>query len=278
MATVNVAVVQLAPQLGKVQHNLCACLSGIRGAAATGGELIVLPECATSGYMLDSKEDARAAAVEIDGPEVGALAGCASDLGVHCLVGVLERSGSKLYNSAVLIGPDGVIGAYRKTHLPRGGVDRFVEPGDELGLFDTSLGRLGVQICYDLRFPELSRALTAGGARLLLHPTNWPIGARPVAEIVTRARAFDNRVPLVSANRYGAESWGEFCGRSQIVSSDGEVLALAPPEGDSIISARVQLATLDPGAIVTRPGEYELHLMHDRRPDLYLDSRSRDEE
>src|SRR3989442_5916251 len=128
----RVAVAQTEPKLGEKERNLEVCLARLEEAFASGAELLVLPECALPGYMFDSAEEALPFAEEIPGPSTQALADACRRLGVHVVCGLLERDGDQLYNSAVLVGPDGLVGTYRKTHLPFLGVDRFTTPGDEL--------------------------------------------------------------------------------------------------------------------------------------------------
>src|ERR671923_431838 len=150
----RVAVAQMEPKLGEKDRNLEACLARLDEAAAAEAELLVLPECAIPGYMFDSAEEALPYAEEIPGPSTEVLEQACRRHDVHIVCGLLEREGDALRNAAVFVGPDGLVGTYRKTHLPFLGVDRFVVPGDQLSVWDTPIGRIGVQICYDLRFPE----------------------------------------------------------------------------------------------------------------------------
>src|SRR5918995_3391604 len=223
----RVAVAQLEPELGEKTRNLEACIARMEGAAGAGARLLVLPECAIPGYMFDSAEEARPFAEEIPGPSTEALERACARLDLHVVCGLLERDGEALRNSAVLVGPDGLIGTYRKTHLPFLGVDRFTLPGDELPVYETPLGRIGVEICYDLRFPEVTRTLALKGADLVAHPTNFPLAAKVQTELITVARAAENRVYLLTANRVGRERSAEFCGWSQIVDPYGVRLAEA---------------------------------------------------
>jgi len=263
-------VAQTAPRLGEPARNLEGCLARLDEAAAVGCELLVLPECATSGYMFATEEEAANFAETVPGPAVEALEAACARLELHCVAGLLERDGDRLHNTAVLVGPGGLLGRYRKTHLPCLGVDRFVAPGDERpSVFDTPLGRIGIEICYDLRFPELTRALALGGAEIVVHPTNWPTAVKPLADFLTRARAAENRVFLMTANRVGRERATRFFGRSQIVAPDGARLVEAGEEAEELV-----VAEIDPGEArqknrVIVPGEYELHLFDDRRPELY---------
>jgi predicted amidohydrolase len=265
---VRVAVAQLEPKLGEKERNLEACLARLEEAAAAGAELLVLPECAIPGYMFESAEEALPFAEEIPGRSTDVLAEACRRLETHVVCGLLERDGDALRNAAVLVGPDGVVGTYRKTHLPFLGVDRFVLPGDELSVYDTPLGRIGIEICYDLRFPEATRTLALAGADIVAHPTNFPLAARIQTELITVARAAENRVYLLTANRVGKERWAEFCGWSQIVDPYGVRLAEADGTDEALLVADVDVERARDKDYVV-PGEYELYLFGDRRPELY---------
>lgn len=264
----RVAVAQLEPRLGENTRNFDACLARMEEAADAGARLLVLPECAIPGYMFDSAEEALPFAEEIPGPATEALEKACARLDLHVVCGLLERDGDALRNSAVLVGPDGLVGTYRKTHLPFLGVDRFTVPGDELPVYETPLGRIGVEICYDLRFPEVTRTLALKGADLVAHPTNFPLAAKVQTEVITLARAAENRIYLLTANRVGKERSGEFCGWSQIVDPYGKRLAEAGETGEALLVADVEVERARDKDYVV-PGEYELYLFGDRRPELY---------
>jgi 5-aminopentanamidase len=264
----RVAVAQIEPKLAKKDWNLDVCFARLEEAAAAGAELLVLPECAIPGYMFDSAEEALPYAEEIPGPSTEAFERECRRLGIHAICGLLERDGDTLHNAAILVGPQGLIGSYRKTHLPFLGVDRFVVPGGELKVFDTELGRIGLIICYDLRFPEVTRTLALHGADIVALPTNFPMAAKVQTELIAPARAAENRVYLLCANRVGKERWGEFCGWSQIVDPYGTRLAEAGETEEALLVADVDLdKARDKDYVV--PGEYELYLFGHRRPELY---------
>jgi len=264
----QVAVAQIDPQLGEKDRNLAECIARMEEAAAAGAELLVLPECAIPGYMFASGDEALPFAEEIPGPSTEALERECRRLDMHVVCGTIERDGDALRNSAVLVGPDGLIGTYRKTHLPFLGVDRFVVPGDSLPVFDTPLGRIGIEICYDLRFPEVTRTLALQGADIVAHPTNFPMAAKIQTELITVARSAENRVYLLTANRCGKERWAEFCGRSQIVDPYGARLAETDERTETLLVAEVDLEKARDKDYVI-PGEYELYLFGHRRPELY---------
>ena len=263
-----VSVAQIDPKLGEKERNLDVCVGRMEEAAAAGAELLVLPECAIPGYMFDSEDEALPFAEEIPGPSTELLEHEAARLGIYVVCGLLERDGDSLRNAAVLVGPDGLIGTYRKTHLPFLGVDRFAVPGDELPVFDTPLGRIGVEICYDLRFPEVTRTLALKGADIVAHPTNFPVAARIQTELITVARAAENRIYLLTANR-SARSAGPSSAagaRSSTRTGSGSPRRARPEEALLVAEIDVEKAR---DKDYVDPGEYELYLFGHRRPELY---------
>ena len=265
-----VGVAQIEPRFGETERNLELSLGQLEQAAADGCELLVLPECALTGYVCSTPEEAADRALAVPGDEVAALEAACARLGMHVVCGLIERDGDHIRNCAVLVGPAGLVGRYWKTHLPYLGVDRFVTPGDgPFEPFETPLGKIGLQICYDLRFPEVTRALALARTEIVAHPTNWPVQARAVAEIITRARALENRVFLLTSNRVGRERTAEFCGWSQIVDPRGTRLAEADGTSETLLVAEIDPAEARVKDIVPAPGEYEMRFFDHRRPELY---------
>jgi len=174
----RVSCAQYAVRDGGRDPNLERSLHFIRRAAAEGADLVVLPELANSGCDLGTRDQALDLAEEIpSGPTVRAWSEEAEEFGVCVVGGLLEKEGDTLYNSAFLVGP-GVLGRYRKTHLWDKEKLRY-EPGRELPVFDTPLGRIGVLICYDIWFPEAARTLALKGAQILCAPSNAPTTGSP---------------------------------------------------------------------------------------------------
>jgi len=282
--TVEVAVVQMDPKLGAPEQNLAHIETLFEHALAEGSQLTVFPECATTGYGFASLPPAYDVAETVPGPTTAALARICREHyneagGPYVVVGLLERTGDPavVYNSAVLVGPeglvesDGIVRRYRKAHLPLLGVDRFTTPGDSgFPVWETEIGRIGINICYDLRFPEGIRSLALAGADIVALPTNWPDGSQNAPEFVTRTRALENRVFVLACNRCGEESGFWFFGHSQISDPRGTVLAEAGAE-EQICYAEIEPHAAREKRIVLRPGEFELDTVGDRRPDLYGD-------
>lgn len=266
----RVAAVQMEPRLGKVAENLETIRTHLVTAAGQGAHLVVFPECALSGYGFSSRDEGKACAVETDGPELNSLAATCEEHRVYCVLGLLERDGDGLFNAAALIGPAGLVGVYRKVHLPYLGVDMFVDPGDRpFAVHDAGGIRIGMHICYDASFPEAGRVLSVLGADLLVLPTNWPAYSEPTAEHVIPARAIENTVYVMAVNRVGLESGFRFIGHSSIVDPFGKVLAVASPDREEILYADVDVERARRKHLVRVPGRHEINRIGDRRPGFY---------
>jgi len=234
-----------------------------------GAELLVFPECALGGYVFESLEAARGSAETIPGPTGTLLAQACAELGVWTVVGMLEAADDAIFNSVLLVGPEGLAGVYRKTHLPVLGVDRFARPGSALDVVKTPVGVLGPLICYDLRFPEAPRVLALKGAEIIVHATNWPRASSDFPDFVTKAAARASGVFVISANRVGRERGTAFLGRSQIISPAGRPLAEADDHSETLITAELDLQLARNKRVVHVPGVFELDSFGDRRPELY---------
>src|SRR5581483_3675440 len=160
MADTRIACVQMDVAIGDVAANRQQIIERLREAAAHGAQLVIFPECALTGYCFDSLEEAAPFAEPLDGPSAQAIAAACREAQVYAIAGFIERQGERYYNAAMVVGPSGVAGSYRKVHLPFLGVDRFLTPGDRpFEVIHLPFGRIGVNICYDASFPEAARAL-----------------------------------------------------------------------------------------------------------------------
>lgn len=264
---VRIACQQLAPVLGDLAANRELCLGAIREAVDAGAEVIVLPELATSGYMFESADEARAAAIDADDDllrEWSAAGGGAVVIGGFC-----ERGpDGVVYNSAVVVDGDGVKAVYRKLHLWDKESLVFAVGVDAPPVLDTRAGRIGVVICYDLEFPELTRSVALAGAQLLAVPTNWPLFPRPASEsrpsevVVAMATGRINRMAVACCDRVGVERGQEWTGGTTIVGVDGWVAAESRSAG--LVIADVDLAAADDKRLTERADVFG-----DRRPELY---------
>lgn len=270
MTTVRVAGVQMAPVLADSAANLARCLERLRAAAEAGADLAVFPEAALSGYVYCSLEEAMPVAEPIPGPSTDAIAEACKGLGVHAVVGLIEKDGDDYYNASALMGPSGLIGKYRKLHLPHLGIDRFVRPGNLAPtVHDTPLGRIGLSICYDLDFPEYARVLALMGAQLIVTITNWPDDIEFIPDHIVQTRARENMVNHVAVNRAGVERGVTFIGRSKFADCWGGTLAEGRHFEEDMIYADLDLALADLKHRVMIPGELEIDMLADRRPEFY---------
>lgn len=280
MRAFTAAAVQVAPVPGplsaaSVQANLDRCVEVVeRCVEATGAELVVLPETATTGFGPGIAAGPLWELVsEVPGPVAAPLQAVAARLGVHVVFGTYERGrdAGVVHNAAVLVGPSGdVLGVYRKTHLfcGEGRADGgWVTPGDRAIVVDTELGRIGLTICFDGDYPELYRIEAVLGAEVICRPSAL-LRSADIWELTNRARAYDNHVFLVAANATGADPAGHlYFGNSMIVTPIAEVVARAASH-PGWVSARLDpataLASLTPGSNV--PQRFD-HLA-DRNLDL----------
>ena len=271
MALWKIAGVQIDCHLGDVPFNLRAVRNGLRDAARLGARLAVFPECALTGYCVESRAEAQPFAEPAPGPSTDAIAADCRELGVWAVVGMLERDAAGgLFNACALVGPEGFVATYRKIHLPYLGVDRFTTPGDRpFAVHDLGGLRVGMHICYDGSFPESARVLTILGADLVVLPTNWPTGAAPTIRHLTAARALENHVYYAAANRVGEERGFRFIGQSRIIDCNGELLAAVGADGPEIVTAEIDPAVARSKRLIKIPGKYELDRVAHRRPEMY---------
>jgi predicted amidohydrolase len=270
MNTWKIAGVQMDCRIGEVEANLEAICQNLQQAAQLGAQLIVFPECALSGYCFSSKEEAWPHAQIFPGPAAWTLAAQCKQFGVFVIVGGLERGeGGELFNSCLLIGPQGYLASYRKIHLPFLGVDRFTTPGDRpFAVHDLGGLRVGINICYDGSFPESSRVLTLLGADLVVLPTNWPTSAVGTIAL-SHARALENNIFYAAVNRVGEERGFRFIGKSRVIGCDGNLLAEANSEGPEIILAQIEPRIARQKRQRRIPGQHEVDRVGDRRPEMY---------
>jgi predicted amidohydrolase len=270
---VKVAAVQMEPKILKKESNLARCLEFIRITAVEGARLIVFPECALTGYMFANIEEALPFSEPIPGPSTKAIFGMCRELNVYVVIGLLEIDEGNCYNAAALIGPGGLVAKYRKTHLPCLGVDRFVKPGDlPLIVYDTEVGRIGMGICYDANFPEHARILALKGADIVVYPANWPEHySEFLPEHLIPVRAIENRIFVIAVNRVGEERGTRFMGRSKISSWhwDPATAFEGKRHDEDILYAEIEPATAREKHVAIIPGQIEVDLFVDRRPELY---------
>lgn len=266
----KIAAAQIDVSLADQEANLRRIETWMERAAPEQTHLAVFPECSVSGYCFDSLEEARQVAEPIPGPSTERLTKTCARLGMWVVVGMLEADGDRVFNSAVLIGPSGVAGTYRKVHLPYLGVDRFTTPGDRpFAVHDAGGLRVGMNICYDGSFPEAARCLALLGADLIVLPTNWPPHSECMATCVVNARAMENNVYYLAVNRVGKERGFSFIGMSKISSPSGNTVSEAMHTDEAILFAEVDVERARNKHLVRVPGLHEIHRFRDRRPEFY---------
>ncbi len=273
--TVDVSLVQFAPVWLKPEVNARRMAEFADAEAAQhGAELIVFPELASTGYVVPTSDAEfahrlHAASETIPGPTTDALGAVAARHRVHIAVGISERHADisgVLYNSAALIGPDGaVVGVHHKAHACLDEKNYYVA-GNTVDVHDTALGRIAMNTCYDVRFPEFARVQTLRGAEIIvsLWASFIQTGKVPDESIIHRCstRAMENAVFFLGCNRSGAERDKVFYGRSAIAAPSGDLLATSDNGEEEVVRARLE------GQALMAQREY-LTIFRDRRPDLY---------
>lgn len=266
----KIACIQTDVAFKDVNANLSFLEKTVRDEVALGTELTIFPECFSTGYCFDSLEEASAFGESVPGPTTDRVAKLCAELGTHVVFGMLESANGNLFNTAVLIGPKGLVGSYRKVHLPFLGVDRFTTPGDRpFEVFEADGVRIGMLICYDGGFPEAARVLAIRGADLIVLPTNWPPGGSYMAEFSINCRAMENGIYFAAVNRIGTENGFSFIGKSRICSPVGETIASIDDASSGILRAEIDPTEARTKCIVRIPGKHLIDRMADRRPEMY---------
>lgn len=267
---VKIAAAQIDVAIGDPEANLQLMEQTFADCRRQGAHLTIFPECALGGYCFNSLDEARAWAEPLPGRSVSRFTKVAEQTGGYVAYGLLESDGEQLYNACALVGPQGLIGSYRKVHLPYLGVDRYTTTGNRgFQVWDAGGLKVGMLICYDLAFPEASRVLALAGADLIVLPTNWPPGAQCTSDCVANARALENAVYLAAVNRVGQERGFEFIGRSRICDTNGHTMAFAPTAEPTILYAELNLERARNKHIVRVPKLHEINRFADRHPEFY---------
>jgi predicted amidohydrolase len=259
---VNIGYIQFAPVLGDLEATLGVLESLMEKARRA--DLLVLPELCNSGYHFRSKKEASASAEVVgDGPFSRFLEAKCREYNTHIVSGMNERSGSRLYNASILVGPGGILGTYRKLHLFKDEKD-FFTPGD-LGLpvFRVGPTGIGMLVCFDWIFPEAWRVLALKGADIICHPSNLVLPG--LAQRAVPVHAMINRVFIITANRIGAEGELTFTGGSLVSDPAGEVLVEGPPKGE-----HVGVVSVNPGQARDKKVTERNDIFEDRRPEDYV--------
>lgn len=279
--TISVAAAEFGRDMEESYRTIGAL---IEQAAQKGSDLLVLPEACLGGYLPslgggDESPEARKRrlaslppALDIAGPELGRVIKMAGDMTVS--LGYCEADGDTRYNAAVTLTGDGILGSYRKVHQPLG-ENLCYAAGSDFPTFDTPVGRMGMQICYDKAFPEAARELSLGGAEIVASLSAWPTSRTNTTpnmeedrwkqrfDIYDRARALENQLIWVSSNQAGTFGSLKFVCSAKIVGPGAEVLA------DTGIRAGLATATLDVRDAISAARDGGMCNLRDRQPALY---------
>jgi predicted amidohydrolase len=245
---VRIACCQLAPDVEDPAASARSARAAVAAAVDDGAQIVVLPELVNSGYVFRSAEEARAAAVPADGELLRGWAQEAARGDALVVGGFCELApDGRVFNSCALVDGSGVLAVYRKLHLWNDESRWFAAGEAPAPVVETRFGRIGLAVCYDVEFPELTRGLALAGAQILAIPANWPHDAappddRPVLHTLTAATAYLNRVFVAVCDRCGTERGCEFEGGSAIASPDGALVAgPVPDRGAATIAAGCEL-------------------------------------
>jgi omega-amidase len=256
--SIKAAAVQFTIALGDIDANLSHVTETLRRLARQGVELAVLPEMWSCGFAYRELN-----ALAQRTPEVVArLCELSRELSLVIVGSLPEAHGEKVFNTAYVVDRGSVVGSYRKLHLfSLMGEDRSLDAGDSVLVADTSVGRVGVMICYDLRFPELARRLALEGAEIIAVPGEWPKPREEHWRTLLRARAIENQLFVIAANCCGVVGKLDFFGQSLVIGPKGELLAEAgyqSGEPTAVLTAAEMVSWRE-----------SITCFQDRRPDCY---------
>ncbi len=262
----KVALAQITCKRGDKKGNIRKIEDNVVRARKQGAELVIFPELSVTGYVL--RDQIYELAETIPGQSTNILEKLAGKTGTHIVFGLPELSDktqATIYNAAVLVGPDGFIGKYRKMYLPTHSVfeeKRYFRPGYQTAVFETELGKIGLIICYDIFFPEVSRLTRLKGARLIICISASPATRRTFFETLTTARAIENTAFLAYVNLVGIENGLQFWGGSRLIGPNGKMVAKTKYDKEDLMIGEVDYSDI-------KPIETFVPILKDIRPELF---------
>jgi predicted amidohydrolase len=263
---IKVALAQITCKRGDKKLNIRKIEDNVVRARKQGAELVIFPELSVTGYVL--RDQVYELAEIIPGQSTNILEKLAGKTGTHIIFGLPELSGktqATIYNAAVLVGPHGFIGKYRKMYLPTHSVfeeKRYFRPGYQTAVFETELGKIGLIICYDIFFPEVSRLTRLKGAQLIVCISASPATRRAFFETLTTARAIENTAFLAYVNLVGIEDGLQFWGGSRLVGPNGTILAKTKYDKEDLVIGEVDYSDI-------KTIETFVPILKDLRPELF---------
>jgi len=262
----KIALAQISCKRGDKAENIKKIESRVTRAKRQGAELVIFPELSLTGYTM--RDQIYELAETIPGHSTTFLEKLAKKTGAYIVFGMpelSEKTQATVYNTAVLVGPDGFIGKYRKMYLPTHSVfeeKRYFRPGYQTAVFETELGKIGLIICYDIFFPEVSRLTRLKGAQLIVCISASPATRRTFFETLTAARAIENTAFLAYVNLVGIEDGLQFWGGSRLVGPNGKVRVKAKYDEEDLVIGEINYADI-------RPTETFVPILKDLRPELF---------
>lgn len=263
---IKIALAQLSCKRADKYANIIQIEKAAVKAAKEDSDLVITPELSLTGYVL--RDQLYELAETIPGESTERIQKIAKKTRTHIVFGMPELSQTTqatIHNTAVLVGPNGLIGKYRKMHLPTHSVfdeKRYFRPGYVPAVFDTQAGRIGLIICYDLFFPEATRLARLEGAELIVCISASPATRRAFFEILTQARAIENSAFLAYVNLTGVEDGLQFWGGSRLVGPQGKILAQARYDEEDFTTAIIDYSDI-------KPFEAFVPTLKDIRPELF---------
>lgn len=261
-----IALAQISCQRGDKKANIRRIEEYAAKAKQDGAELVIFPELSLTGYTV--RDELFDLAEVIPGPSTNAVIKIAKKHETHIVFGMpelSEKTQATIYNSAVLVGPEGYIGKYRKIHLPTHSVfeeKRYFRPGYHVGAFSTGIGKIGLIICYDIFFPEVCRLTRLEGAQIIVCVSASPAVRKSFFETLTVARAIENAAFLAYVNLVGIEDGLQFWGGSRLIAPNGKIIAKAKYDEEDLVIGEVNYTDI-------KSVEAFVPTLKDLRPELF---------
>lgn len=261
-----IALAQISCQRGDKKANIRRIEEYAAKAKQDGAELVIFPELSLTGYTV--RDELFDLAEVIPGPSTNAVIKIAKKHETHIVFGMpelSEKTQATIYNAAVLVGPEGYIGKYRKIHLPTHSVfeeKRYFRPGYHVGAFSTGIGKIGLIICYDIFFPEVCRLTRLEGAQIIVCVSASPAVRKSFFETLTVARAIENAAFLAYVNLVGIEDGLQFWGGSRLIAPNGKIIAKAKYDEEDLVVGEVNYTDI-------KSVEAFVPTLKDLRPELF---------
>jgi predicted amidohydrolase len=262
----KISLAQICCKAANKTANLKRIEKAVVKAKRQSADIVIFPELSLTGYVV--RDQIYELAETVPGPSTKILEGIAKRTKMHIVFGMPEltdKTQATIYNTAVLVGPNGLFGKYRKMYLPTHSVfeeKRYFRPGYEAAVFDTELGKIGLIICYDIFFPEVARLTRLKGAQLIACISASPAIRRAYFETLTTARALENTAFLAFVNLVGIEDGLQFWGGSRLIGPQGRIIAKAKYDDEDQVTGNVNYADI-------RSVETFVPTLRDLRPELF---------